>query len=60
MMGSEDFTYGDLMSKEYDLKNASLHYKFALIPKVTSELLTIEIIEMLAHDDPSYKHWIYR
>ena len=48
----------DMMSSGYDLPHAAKHFKFALIPKVSSELATADIIELLAHDERSYKHWL--
>lgn len=58
LLGNEDFYVSDLMSAEYDLVYASKNYKFALIPKVSSELVASEITELLAHDEKAYKQWI--
>lgn len=58
LMGNDDFTVSDLMTSGYDLPHAAKHFKFALIPKVSSELATADIIELLAHDERSYKHWL--
>jgi len=57
-MGNDDFTVQDLLSSGYDLPHAAKHFKFALIPKVSSELATSDIVELLAHDERSYKHWL--
>ena len=59
LVGSEDFTVGDLLKyqKKYDLKYASKHFKFALIPKVSSELVVSEIHEFMAHDEDSFNAW---
>ena len=46
------------MTSGYDLPHAAKHFKFALIPKVSSELATTEVVELLAHDERSYKHWL--
>lgn len=59
LVGSEDFTISDLMKyqKKYDLKFASKNYKFALIPKVSSELIVSEVHEFLAQDEESFIAW---
>jgi hypothetical protein len=59
LVGSEDFTISDLMKyqKKYDLKYASKNFKFALIPKVSSELVVSEVHEFLAQDEESFIAW---
>jgi hypothetical protein len=57
MIGHEDFSMADLMSKEVDLAAAARNYKFALVPKVISELTVSTTHEFLAHDEPTYKMW---
>ena len=47
------------MTSGFDLAHAAKHFKFALIPKVSSELATSDVIELMAHDERSYKHWYY-
>jgi hypothetical protein len=58
VMGNEDFSIADLLSSEYDLKYAAKHFKFALVPKVSSELVAMDMSELLAHDEKSYSQWI--
>lgn len=58
VLGNEDFYVADIMASEHDLVYASKNYKFALLPKVSSELVATEITELLAHDEKSYKQWI--
>jgi len=58
LMGNDDFSMQDLMSSGYDLPHAAKHFKFALVPKISSELATADLIELLAHDERSYKHWL--
>ena len=58
VMGNDDFSMSDLMSSEYDLAYAAKHFKFALIPKISSELATVEIIEFLAHNEQTHKQWV--
>ncbi len=60
LVGSEDFTLTDLVKyqKKYDLKYAAANYKFALVPKVASELMVSEVNEFLAHDEKSFNAWI--
>lgn len=58
VLGNGDFTMQDLVSSGYDLPHAAKHFKFALIPKVSSELATSDLVELLGHDERSYKHWI--
>jgi len=58
MIGNEDFSMTDAMTSEYDLQFASKNFKFGLIPKVSSELHATFNIELLAHDEKTYKQWI--
>ena len=58
VFGNEDFYVADIMKSDYDLIYASKNYKYALIPRVSSELVASEITELLAHDEKSYKQWI--
>lgn len=58
ILGNEDFYVADVMSSEFDLVFASKNFKFALLPKVSSELVATEITELLAHDEKSYKQWV--
>ena len=58
LLGNEDFYVADLVKSEYDLVYASRNFKFALLPKVSSELVATEITELLAHDEKSYKQWV--
>jgi hypothetical protein len=55
--GNGDFDLKDLTSKKYDLVTASKEFKFALIPKVQTELVSQETIELLAHDRDTYAAW---
>lgn len=57
-VGSDDFSMQDMMTSEYDLKAAAKKFKFALIPKLQSELTVNDPVEMLAHDEVSYNQWI--
>jgi hypothetical protein len=57
VMGNEDFSVNDLMRSEYDLQFASRNFKFGLVPKVSSELVSSVVHEFLAHDEKSYKLW---
>jgi len=58
LLGNEDFYVSDVMASEFDLVYASKNFKFALLPKVSSELVATEITELLAHDEKSYKQWV--
>lgn len=58
ILGNEDFYVGDILKSEYDLIYASKNFKFALLPKVSSELIATEITELLAHDEKAYKQWV--
>jgi hypothetical protein len=58
ILGNEDFSVKDLLLSRYDLPQAAKHFKFALIPKISSELATADMVELLAHDEKTYKHWI--
>lgn len=58
ILGNEDFYVSDIMSSEFDLVYASKNFKYALLPKVSSELVATEITELLAHDEKSYKLWV--
>jgi hypothetical protein len=57
MMGNEDFAMSDLLTSEHDLQFASRNFKFGLVPKVSSELMSSVVHEFLAHDEKSYKMW---
>lgn len=57
VMGNEDFAMSDLLTSEFDLQFASRNFKFGLVPKVSSELMSSVIHEFLAHDEKSYKLW---
>jgi hypothetical protein len=57
MMGNEDFAMSDLLTSEHDLQFASRNFKFGLVPKVSSELMSSVVHEFLAHDEKSYKLW---
>lgn len=56
-MGNEDFSVNDLVRSEHDLQFASRNFKFGLVPKVSSELMSSVIHEFLAHDEKTYKLW---
>eukprot|EP01035_Chromulina_nebulosa_P021236 gene21236-27515_t len=58
IVGNDEFTISDIMSSDYDLKYASKNYRFALIPKVASELTLQTVIELVAHDEKAYNQWI--
>jgi len=58
LLGNEDFTLKDLMTSGHDLPHAAKHFKFALVPKISSELATTDMIELLAHEEKVYKHWL--
>jgi hypothetical protein len=59
MMGdhSRDFALTDLMASTYDLPYAAKHYRFALVPKISSELQAIDSVEMLGQDELMYNEW---
>ena len=57
-LGNEDFSVSDILSSDYDLKYASKNFKFALVPKVSSELVAVDISEFIAHDETAYNQWI--
>ena len=54
----QDFAVGDLFSSEYDLPYAAKHFRFALMPKISSELQSVDNLELLAHDEPLYNEWV--
>jgi hypothetical protein len=56
-MGNEDFAMSDLLTSEYDLQYASRNFKFGLVPKVASELVSTTVHEFLAHDEKAYRLW---
>ena len=57
VMGNEDFAMSDLLTSEFDLQYASRNFKFGLVPKVSSELMSSIVHEFLAHDEKTYKLW---
>lgn len=57
VMGNEDFAMSDLLTSEFDLQFASRNFKFGLVPKVSSELMSSVVHEFLAHDEKTYKLW---
>eukprot|EP01035_Chromulina_nebulosa_P020426 gene20426-26506_t len=57
LVGNDEFTLSDIMSSDYDLKYASKNYRFALIPKVVSELSLHSITELMAQDEEAYNLW---
>lgn len=54
----QDFSFSDIMSSKDDLPYAAKHYRFALMPKVSSELQSVDNIELLGHDETCYKEWL--
>lgn len=54
----QDFAVGDLFSSEYDLPYAAKHFRFALMPKISSELQSVDNLELLAHDEQLYTEWV--
>jgi hypothetical protein len=46
------------MFSHVDLANAAKNFKFALVPRISSELATVTLIEFMAQDERSYKHWV--
>lgn len=63
MLGNDEFSMADLLDSKngeesYDLIYASRHFKFGLVPKVASELVSMSTHEFLAHDEKLYKAWI--
>lgn len=57
MLGQSDFSAAQLIASSYNLKEASRKYKFALLPKVLSELAALETLELMATDQESYQAW---
>ena len=57
VLGQSDFTAAEIMASSYKLKEASRKYKFALLPKVFSELVALETLELMATDHDAYQAW---
>ena len=53
----QDFALSDLMSSSVDLRYAFSHFRFALIPVVSSELEVIETIELMAESVEEFDQW---
>jgi hypothetical protein len=56
--GQDEFSVATLLSSEYDLKLAVQKYRFALCPKVVSELSPLSVFEFMASDEQAYRLWV--
>lgn len=59
ILGNGEFGVKELLTSEHDLAFASENYKFALIPRLHSELVAMDNVEFICHDEKSYKQWVY-
>lgn len=59
IFGTGQFQVGEMLTSEHDLTYASQNYKFALVPKINSELIAMDVLEFICHDDNSYKQWTF-
>lgn len=57
--GNDEFSIKDLaVKRETSLQHCSKHFKFALFPRISSELLASETIELMAHNERAHKMWM--
>ena len=56
--GQTDFTLTDRMRSPYNLREASEKFKFALLPKVSSELSPLPNIIVMATDEEAFEQWL--
>jgi hypothetical protein len=59
VLGNGEFGVKELLTSEHDLAFASENFKFALIPRLHSELVAMDNVEFICHDEKSYKQWVY-
>lgn len=57
--GGRDFALADLMASSTDLVFAAKYYRFALMPKLTSELETAEPVELLGDCEVAFQGWVH-
>ena len=57
VFGEDDFEWNDLIKNNKELKKAAMNCKFALLPKVQTELLSQEILEFIA-PPTDYTDWM--
>jgi hypothetical protein len=55
--GQGEIGFMELATSEYDLKEAVKKYRFALLPKVFSELSPLPSAEFMAGDADEYRLW---
>ena len=59
MTGNDDFSMKDVaVKRETSLQHCSKHFKFALMPRISSELSASETIEVMAHNERAHKMWM--
>jgi len=57
LLGATDFKANDLLS-DRSLKESAENFKFALLPKVQTELLSQETLEFIAPNKEEYEEWL--
>ena len=57
VLGNKDFGVKEILRSDADLAYASANFKFALVPKMSSELYAMETIEFLAHEEQLHNYW---
>lgn len=58
VLGQADFSIADRIRSPYNLREASEKFKFALIPKVSSELSPLPNIVLMATDEEAFDQWL--
>lgn len=58
LTGTADFSFADSLAADFDVNIALKKYKFALMPKVVSELHFVESFEFVAEDETAFTQWI--
>jgi hypothetical protein len=55
--GQGEFSVAERFASEYNLKEAALHYRFVMYPKVFSELSPLETGDFMCGNEEEYAQW---
>ncbi len=56
--GTQEVSFQDSLNADFDVQLATKKFRFSLIPKTFSELVSREAIHFMAEDIISFKQWV--
>jgi hypothetical protein len=60
LLGQSDVSLKEMVTSDHDLATAIKKYKFALLPKVQSELDALVPVLLMGADEAGYRQWTQR